>query len=107
MPVKSKDYEPTIETIQLTEDEMATLAAKPAEEAPVTKEEFLTYVKDELEPLAASFGLSVFVKETSPEVPDSSKWPAWRYHPETGEGQVYERPSDVPAGYTDVPRSFE
>src|SRR5690606_7876642 len=31
------------------------------------------------------------------------KWPAWRYHPETGKGQVFQSPEEVPEGWGDLP----
>lgn len=30
-------------------------------------------------------------------------WPAWRYHPETGQGQIFESADEVPEGWTDLP----
>ncbi len=30
-------------------------------------------------------------------------WPAWRYNPETGAGQVFEAEEEVPHGWTNVP----
>lgn len=30
-------------------------------------------------------------------------WPAWRYDPETGRGEVFESADEVPEGWTDVP----
>lgn len=30
-------------------------------------------------------------------------WPAWRYHPETGNGQIFESAEEVPEGWSDLP----
>lgn len=30
-------------------------------------------------------------------------WPAWRYPPEGGEGQVFNAPDEVPEGWTNIP----
>lgn len=30
-------------------------------------------------------------------------WPAWRYDPETGKGEIFESAEEVPEGWTDVP----
>ena len=30
-------------------------------------------------------------------------WPAWRFHPETGQGQIFESADEVPEGWSDLP----
>lgn len=30
-------------------------------------------------------------------------WPAWRYNPETGQGQIFESADEVPEGWSDLP----
>lgn len=30
-------------------------------------------------------------------------WPAWRYNPETGQGQIFQSADEVPLGWSDVP----
>lgn len=29
------------------------------------------------------------------------KWPGWRFHPETGEGAIFQGPDEVPEGWVD------
>lgn len=30
-------------------------------------------------------------------------WPAWRYNPETGQGQIFQSADEVPLGWSDIP----
>lgn len=32
---------------------------------------------------------------------DNTKWPSWRYDPETKEGRIFEAPDDVPEGWVE------
>jgi hypothetical protein len=41
------------------------------------------------------------IESTAPEVMEY--WPSWKYHPTTGEGQIFQSEEEVPDGWVDTP----
>lgn len=85
------------------DDEQSNEAAQPSAFEP-SKEEFVEYLQsDEVQSLAAKFGLVVTVSDAQPEKVDAKKWPSWRYKDGSAKtGKLFTRPEDVPPGWTDA-----
>lgn len=58
-------------------------------------------------PLGPNEGPAPSIKSRDGGVTDQpytyQAWPAWRYNPETGNGQVFESAEEVPDGWTNIP----
>lgn len=77
--------------------------SEPQEPEGPSREEFVAYVNEELQPIAEKFGLVISVKEKNPAPLDKKRWPAAHYdqnikaaEKRVAAARVFNSPDEVP-----------